>query len=96
MGQNCISSKINKDSSGGSTSGIDSGNGQVTANKYTLYMGDSRTNGMQMVGLDSNEQAICKDKANYSNFLDHMIDAKKVLNDGKKYNVVLIKIILFI
>ena len=44
---------------------------------------------MQMVGLDSNEQAICKDKANYSNFLDHMIDAKKVLNDGKKYNVVL-------
>lgn len=84
-----LKSKINKDSSGGSTSGTDSGNGQVTANKYTLYMGDSRTNGMQMVGLDSNEQAICKDKANYSNFLDHMIDAKKVLNDGKKYNVVL-------
>ena len=84
-----LKSKINKDSSGGSTSGTDSSNGQVTANKYTLYMGDSRTNGMQKVGLDSNEQAICKDKANYSNFLDHMIDAKKVLNDGKKYNVVL-------
>lgn len=84
-----LKSKINKDSSGGSTSGTDSGNGQVTANKYTLYMGDSRTNGMQMVGLDSNEQAICEDNAMYKEFEKHLVKAKQVLNDGKKYNVVL-------
>ncbi len=84
-----LKSKINKGSSSGSNSGTDSGNGQVTANKYTLYMGDSRTNGMQKVGLDSNEQAICEDNAMYDEFKNHLVKAKQVLNDGKKYNVVL-------
>lgn len=73
--------KENNDSSGS--------NNSVKSNSYTLYMGDSRTHGMQITGLDSNEKAICKDGANYSNFLDHIKEAKKVLNDGKKYNVVL-------
>lgn len=83
-----LKSKMNKESSNSDTK-IDSNSNSVVANKYTLYMGDSRTHGMQITGLDSNEKAICKDGANYSNFLDHIKEAKKVLNDGKKYNVVL-------
>lgn len=83
-----LKSKMNKESSNSDTK-TDSNSNSVVANKYTLYMGDSRTHGMQITGLDSNEKAICKDGANYGNFLDHIKEAKKVLNDGKKYNVVL-------
>lgn len=84
-----LKTKIDKESNSNSDTKTDSNGNSVVANKYTLYMGDSRTHGMQLTGLDNNEQAICKDGANYSNFLEHMKEAKKVLNDGKKYNVVL-------
>lgn len=84
-----LKTKIDKESSSNSDTKTDSNGNSIVANKYTLYMGDSRTNGMKRAGLDDNEQAICKDGANYSNFLNHMGDAKNVLNDGKKYNVVL-------
>ena len=84
-----LKTKIDKESSSNSDTKTDSNGNSIVANKYTLYMGDSRTNGMQMAGLDSNEQAICEDGAQYDQFKNHLVKAKQVLNDGKKYNVVL-------
>lgn len=84
-----LKTKIDKESSSNSDTKTDSNGNSIVANKYTLYMGDSRTNGMQMAGLDSNEQAICEDGAQYDQFKNHLVKAKQVLNDGNKYNVVL-------
>ena len=81
-----LKSKINNNSSSASSSS----DSKTTSNKYTLYMGDSRTNGMRLsAGLDSNEQTIAKDGGNYYDFVNHISSAKDVLNSGKKYNVVL-------
>lgn len=61
----------------------------IKSNGSTIYMGDSRTNGMKNTGLDSNEQAIAKDGGNYNDFLNHMTEAKNKLSGNKTYNVVL-------
>lgn len=61
----------------------------LKSNGSTIYMGDSRTNGMKSVGLDSNEQVIAKDGGNYEDFLNHMVEAKNKLSGNKTYNVVL-------
>lgn len=61
----------------------------IKPNGSTIYMGDSRTNGMKSVGLDSNEQVIAKDGGNYEDFLNHMVEAKNKLSGNKTYNVVL-------
>lgn len=61
----------------------------IKPNGSTIYMGDSRTNGMKSVGLDSNEQVIAKDNGNYEDFLNHMVEAKNKLSGNKTYNVVL-------
>lgn len=61
----------------------------IKSNGSTIYMGDSRTNGMKSVGLDSNEQVIAKDGGNYKDFLNHMAEAKNKLSGNKTYNVVL-------
>lgn len=61
----------------------------LKSNGSTIYMGDSRTNGMKSVGLDSNEQVIAKDGGNYEDFLNHMAEAKNKLSGNKTYNVVL-------
>lgn len=84
-----LKTKIDKESSSNSDTKTDSNGNSIVANKYTLYMGDSRTNGMQKSVLDSNEQAICEDGAQYNQFKNHLVKAEQVLNDGKKYNVVL-------
>ena len=61
----------------------------IKSNGSTIYMGDSRTNGMKNTGLDSNEQVIAKDGGNYEDFLNHMVEAKNKLSGNKTYNVVL-------
>lgn len=61
----------------------------IKSNGSTIYMGDSRTNGMKNTGLDSNEQVIAKDGGNYKDFLNHMAEAKNKLSGNKTYNVVL-------
>lgn len=61
----------------------------IKSNGSTIYMGDSRTNGMKNTGLDSNEQVIAKDGGNYKDFLNHMVEAKNKLSGNKTYNVVL-------
>lgn len=61
----------------------------IKSNGSTIYIGDSRTNGMQRVGLDSNEQVIATDSGNYESFLDDMAKAKNILSGNKTYNVVL-------
>lgn len=61
----------------------------LKSNGSTIYMGDSRTNGMKNTGLDSNEQVIAKDGGNYEDFLNHMAEAKNKLSGNKTYNVVL-------
>lgn len=58
-------------------------------NGSTIYIGDSRTNGMKSVGLDSNEQVIATDGGNYEAFLKDMAAAKNKLSGNKTYNVVL-------
>lgn len=61
----------------------------IKSNGSTIYIGDSRTNGMKSVGLDSNEQVVATDRGNYESFLDDMAKAKNILSGNKTYNVVL-------
>lgn len=61
----------------------------IKSNGSTIYIGDSRTNGMKSVGLDSNEQVIATDRGNYEAFLKDMAAAKNKLSGNKTYNVVL-------
>ena len=61
----------------------------IKSNGSTIYMGDSRTNGMKNTGLDSNEQVIATDRGNYEAFLKDMAAAKNKLSGNKTYNVVL-------
>lgn len=61
----------------------------IKSNGSTIYIGDSRTNGMKSVGLDSNEQVIATDRGNYEAFLKDMAAAKNKLSENKTYNVVL-------
>ena len=70
--------------------GVDTGSDTTTVMSGTIYMGDSRTNGMKSA-LGSNEQAVAKDGGNYSDFSSHVSSVKSILssNNGKYYNIVL-------
>ena len=78
-------------SSGGSSeSGNTSGGSEISSVSGTIYMGDSRTNGLKLYGgLSSDEQVFAKDGGGYSDFLEHINSVNSVISNGKSYNIVL-------
>ncbi len=89
-------SETNNGTSGGSSSGTDNGSGSTTGGSEvknvsgTIYMGDSRTNGLKLYGgLSSDEQVFATDGGGYNDFLGHITSVNNVLSNGKSYNIVL-------
>ena len=61
------------------------------AYKYSIFMGDSRTNGMKSVTNSSTDFVIAKDSANYTHLDGHINQAKQILNKypDTSFNIVL-------
>ena len=71
-------------------SGNTVGGGEVKNISGTIYMGDSRTNGLKLYGgLSSDEQVFATDGGGYNSFLGHITSVNNVLSNGKSYNIVL-------
>ena len=86
----------NKDGNSGDVGSSDDGSGSTVTSggvknvSGTIYMGDSRTNGLKLYGdLSSDEQVFATDGGGYNDFLGHITSVNNVLSDGKSYNIVL-------
>lgn len=80
------------DNSGGSSSGgSSSGNsGSVGTVAGTIFMGDSRTNGLKLnAGLPSTDKVVAKDSGGYNDFVSHISTVNGYLSNDKSYNIVL-------
>ena len=56
----------------------------------TIFMGDSRTNGLKNnAGLPSTDRVVAKDSGGYNDFVSHISTVNGYLSDGKSYNIVL-------
>lgn len=65
-------------------------NNKINNISGTIYMGDSRTNGLKIYGdLSSDEQVFATDGGGYNAFLNHINSVNAVLSSGKSYNIVL-------
>ena len=86
--------ETNNGTGGGTNTDNNSGNtvggGEVKNISGTIYMGDSRTNGLKLYGgLSSDEQVFATDGGGYNSFLGHITSVNNVLSNGKSYNIVL-------
>lgn len=79
--------------SGGSsgTGGSSGSTGSTITNvSGTIFMGDSRTNGLKLnAGLPSTDRVVATDGGGYSSFTSHISTVNGYLSDGKSYNIVL-------
>lgn len=92
---------MNSGSGSGSGSGSDSGSGSGSGPEGssggstgtiagTIFMGDSRTNGLKLnADLPSTDKVVAKDSGGYNDFVSHINTVNGYLSDGKSYNIVL-------
>lgn len=100
-----IESKGNSSDNNSSTNGSENTSGDNNSNNTnntndsstnvgtvagTIFMGDSRTNGLKNnAGLPSSDKVVAKDGGGYNDFVSHISTVNGYLSDGKSYNIVL-------
>ena len=81
----------NNNNSSNNTNNTNPMNNNVGVLNYSIFMGDSRTNGMKSQLNSSTDYIIAKDGANYTNLDNHFTQAKTILNNNTNtsFNIIL-------